>query len=98
MPKHAQMLSLSDTKFFQQTEVPHSILLDQSKRMKCLNFNLPGTYLIKQYIGGQAVNTLKVIVVSKEDLSLSVENIKYGDKHISDSALLGNRQDLSQVL
>jgi hypothetical protein len=75
-----------------------NILLDQSEKSFCRNFNLEGTYLIKQYIGSRVVNTLKVIVVSKEDLSLSVENIKYGDKHISENSLLGKGENLNLTI
>ena len=58
------------------------IAVDQSKRFNVLFFNLEGEYLIKQYIGSNVANMLRVYVVGKNDLDLWVDSAKYGNKDI----------------
>lgn len=72
-----------------------NLFVNQSKNELMKVFEVKGTYLIRQYIGGDIVNVIKIIVPDKSDYGLDIKNIKYGQEDISTTGLVGNNKDLN---
>lgn len=71
------------------------IIMDQSKDFPVYFIKKKGTYLIRQHVGNEIVNVIKMIVIDKKDYSLDVEDVKYDGKNINSGKLIGINGDLS---
>ena len=70
-------------------KIKDNALVDQSSSFFVRDFyNEQGTYLIRQFIGNKIVSAIRVIVVDKDDLNMSISNARYGDEKLGDSNLI----------
>ena len=69
--------------------------VDQSKKIGNIFFNVEGEYLIKQYIGNEVVNVLRVYVIGKQESDVGVASVKYGNKDIDSLNLIGLDSDFT---
>ena len=76
-------------------EFEDNALLDESKKGFIEYYNEVGTYLIRQYVGGNVENAIKVIVVSRNDIDVNVEEAKFGDSLLEDINLSYSQSNLS---
>ena len=73
-----------------------SALINQSKEGFVGTFyNEVGNYLIRQYVGNDIVNAIRVIVVNNEDYSLGVESISLGNLSVNEKNIVYKNQDLN---
>lgn len=71
-----------------------NMLIDQSKNEVIKKVNKSGTYLIRQYVGREITNIVKIIVPEKTDYGLDIQNVKYGQDDINSNNLVGNHKAL----
>ena len=63
----------------------NDIFLDQSRKEQVVFLKTKGTYVIRQHIGNEITDVVKIIVVDKKDYGLTIQDVKYDKKNIAET-------------